>query len=203
MAKLELKQQARELRLQGMSVKKIAKTLQVAASSVSLWVRDLPQPEHFTPEFRAKKRQARKELLKEARQKQARAKSDRLITAGGYWCIKTPDGYQGRTYIEGRYVPEHRYLMEQRLGRLLSSDEVVHHVNGNKLDNSPENLELMTQSDHTRHHQLERSRSEWLDFECTYCKKPFRRRKSYFGARGVPDQIACSNQCKHSLRKDL
>jgi len=46
----------------------------------------------------------------------------------------------------GQYVFEHRIIMEQVLGRYLVDGEEVHHRNGDRADNSVENLELWTRS---------------------------------------------------------
>lgn len=47
---------------------------------------------------------------------------------------------------------EHRVVAEQILGRPLKSDEVVHHIDGNKRNNDPSNLQIMTQSEHVKLH---------------------------------------------------
>ena len=45
--------------------------------------------------------------------------------------------------------------MEEILGRPLRKGEIVHHKDGNKLNNHPDNLELMAQSEHIRRHHKE------------------------------------------------
>lgn len=50
------------------------------------------------------------------------------------------------------YVAEHRLVMEAKLGRYLSKKEVVHHRDGNPLNNHPDNLEVFgSNGDHLRH----------------------------------------------------
>ena len=54
--------------------------------------------------------------------------------------------------VNGRDREEHRYVMEEYLGRELDSSELVHHKNSLRTDNQIENLEIHTRSSHRAIH---------------------------------------------------
>lgn len=64
-----------------------------------------------------------------------RWKGGRRIDTNGYVIISTPGNTKVRQF-------EHRLVMEEMLGRPLYDGENVHHINGVRDDNRPENLEL-------------------------------------------------------------
>ena len=66
--------------------------------------------------------------------------------------IKMHDGYLVYTRGPNRDRGVHRVLMEKRLGRKLRRDEHVHHVDGNRANNTFSNLRVMTNAEHAALH---------------------------------------------------
>ncbi len=62
-----------------------------------------------------------------------------------------PSGYRRYT-IKGQQVWAHRMVMEYWLGRKLLPTEHVHHIDGDKLNNNPENLLVLDVVEHARLH---------------------------------------------------
>lgn len=70
---------------------------------------------------------------------------------GGEYVNK--NGYRMISTGGGKYESEHRIEMEKHVGRKLKKEEIVHHINGDRLNNRIENLEIMTLGEHSRLHQ--------------------------------------------------
>lgn len=93
-------------------------------------------------------------------------KGGKRITTCGYYKMYSPDHpFQDCDH----YVFEHRLVAEKFLlteentvivdeKKYLSPDYIVHHKDGNKLNNNPNNLEIMKKSNHTTLHNLENPR---------------------------------------------
>lgn len=90
-----------------------------------------------------------------------RWKGGRIIRMG-YECIRMPSHPNN----QNGYVFVHRLIAEQKLGRYLLPDERAHHINGDRLDNRPENISIISDRQHgIEHHKpiYEELRDrEWL-----------------------------------------
>ena len=95
---------------------------------------------------------AHKQKIGEAQKRAWSTKRQRLPVgatrkdAQGYVQVKVLPG-------KGAWRPQHILVMEQMLGRPLTKEEVVHHINGVRDDNAPENLFLCRNRSH--HNQIE------------------------------------------------
>lgn len=91
--------------------------------------------------------------------------------------------------VNGRRMLEHRYVMEQALGRRLETWEQVHHRNHDRLDNRLDNLELVTSAEHGLRHTVHPVRKP-----CVICGSEFTPDKT----KRVRAQT-CGPKCKSAL----
>lgn len=80
------------------------------------------------------------------------------IMARGYVKIHMPE--HPAANVNG-YVWEHRLVMEKMIGRYLKQREVVHHRNGIRCDNRPENLQLFSENKLHLAHELKGKVPKW------------------------------------------
>lgn len=71
-------------------------------------------------------------------------KGGRYISSDGYVMTLIPG--------KGKYIAEHRHIIENEIGRKLNPFEVVHHVDRDKSNNRRENLFLLTTQEHSKLH---------------------------------------------------
>lgn len=74
----------------------------------------------------------------------------------GYLHILNPDHHLAR---KDGYVPVHRINAEKKIGRKLKNGEVIHHIDGNILNNNQNNLIVFKNNgEHIKHHGFSRDR---------------------------------------------
>lgn len=96
-----------------------------------------------------------------------------------YRKVKTPDG---------RNMMEHRYVMELAIGRPLESHEQVHHKNHDRLDNRPENLEIVTSAEHGLRHTFHP-----ITKRCAICGREFTPHKTKRARAQTCGQPVCKS----------
>ena len=82
-----------------------------------------------------------------------REKAKPRISTQGYYFIINHEFH--RANKQG-YAKIADIVIEEKIGRSLKKGEVVHHMNGDKLDDSPDNLEVMYKKEHDRMHTKRR-----------------------------------------------
>lgn len=82
----------------------------------------------------------------------SRIENRKVIASNGYVLVRVGKAHH-LADCRG-YAYEHRLVAEQKLGRRLNKGEMVHHINGNKQNNAPENLEVCeSAAEHLLHHR--------------------------------------------------
>lgn len=87
-----------------------------------------------------------------------------------------------------------RKIMERHLGRRLSRLEHVHHIDHDHMNNSLDNLKILSPSDHSKHHHPKRT----VRIICQICGKIKEVSPSYL--RKIKGST-CSNLCAQTLRR--
>ena len=100
------------------------------------------------------------------------------------------DRYRQVATPDGRKILEHRWVMEQHVGRRLKRAEQVHHINHDRLDNRIENLELVSSYEHgLRHTVLSPEKT------CVICGVEFTPHKT----KRRRAQTCSSKECKSAI----
>lgn len=104
-----------------------------------------------------------KKHTKQSRDKMSRSLKGNLVgSKNGRWCGDKRVNYQGYVLIRkpehpfadcNGWIREHRFVMEEHLGRVLQRHENIHHINGIKSDNRLENLVVCSNSEHRKYHR--------------------------------------------------
>ena len=122
-------------------------------------------------------------------------KIERLVKKGDY-IYAVVLNHPNRT--KNNYVLHHRIVMENKLKRLLTKDELVHHINENKKDCSVDNVAVKTWANHIKFHNWGRTVVEIICPECSD-KFVIPKNKTHLIKRGI--FTSCSPRCRGRLSR--
>lgn len=110
--------------------------------------------------------------------------------------------YNHPNRTKDNYVLHHRVVVENHIGRVLDKNEVVHHKDGNKKNNTVENLEILSASEHGFLHQKEKGR-EFTKLKCPECNLIFERerRQTHQSKGGL--FTCCSATCRGKFSRKI
>ena len=95
-----------------------------------------------------------------------------------------------------------RYLMAVKLGRFLTDDETVDHIDGDKTNDSIDNLQLLSRAENIR----KACKKPDVILKCPICGKIFKRTRSQLRGRldrALKNDVCCSIECVHRKLKRL
>lgn len=124
---------------------------------------------------------------------------EKIVNKGDYlYCIVRD--HPNRT--KNDYVLHHRVVIENHLGRILNAEEIVHHVNGDKKDNSIENLQILSVAEHNKIHALESPRKK-TRLKCPWCGEIFEKYHNQTHLVKKSVYTACSRSCSGKFSRKI
>lgn len=93
-------------------------------------------------------------------------KGGRYIDMSGYVIVRIPESSPYYPMANtGNRIFEHRLVIAQKVGRCLLKREIVHHLNGLKDDNRPENLCIVDNKNHNKLSLIQQLRARIIELE--------------------------------------
>lgn len=116
-----------------------------------------------------------------------------ICKGGGYMYCRT-NPLHPKANSKGLY-PLHRVLAENKIGRCLLPNEIVHHKDEDKTNNKEENLEVLTNEEHSRLHA---KTVEFVNLICSNCGNSLQLKPHAYRLRinrNKTKKIFCSRSC--------